>query len=75
MLTHTGCGHARGDAEQAVDRGHAELPALRRRGAPADALFFYSLLLSSLELSDTKVYESEIRARLGTALFGLGGSM
>jgi len=26
-----------------------------------------SLLLSSLELSDTKVYEPEIRARLGTA--------
>jgi len=30
-------------------------------------LFFSSLLLSSLELSDTKVYEPEIRARLGTA--------
>ena len=26
-----------------------------------------SLLLSSLELSDTQVYEPEIRARLGTA--------
>ena len=29
--------------------------------------FFSSLLLSSLELSDTKVYEPYIRARLGTA--------
>jgi len=29
--------------------------------------FFSSLLLSSLELSDTKVYKPEIRARLGTA--------
>ena len=28
-----------------------------------------SLLLSSLELSDTKVYEPEKRARLGTAVF------
>ena len=28
---------------------------------------FFSLLLSSLELSDTQVYEPEIRARLGTA--------
>ena len=28
---------------------------------------FPSLLLSSLGLSDTNVYESEIRARLGTA--------
>jgi len=28
---------------------------------------FSSLLLSSLELSDTTVYEPEIRARLGTA--------
>jgi len=30
-------------------------------------LFFSSSLLSSLELSDTKVYAPEIRARLGTA--------
>ena len=30
-------------------------------------LLFSSLLLSSLELSDTKVYEPSIRARLGTA--------
>ena len=29
--------------------------------------FFSSLLLSSLELSDTKVYEPQMRARLGTA--------
>jgi len=31
------------------------------------ALSSSSLLLSSLELSDTKVYEPQIRARLGTA--------
>ena len=30
-------------------------------------LFFSSLLLSSLELSDTHVYESYMRALLGTA--------
>ena len=29
-------------------------------------MFFFSLLLSSLELSDTKVYEPYIRALLGT---------
>ena len=28
---------------------------------------YFSLLLSSLKLSDTKVYEPDIRARLGTA--------
>ena len=36
------------------------------RGLCAE-LFYSSLLLSSLELSDTKVYEPEIRDRLGTA--------
>ena len=37
-------------------------------GGPPESLDFLSssLLLSSLELSDTKVYEPQIRARLGT---------
>ena len=38
-----------------------------RRWAPDLPFFFLLLLLSSLELSDTKVYEPEVRARLGTA--------
>ena len=47
-------------------RGSAD----RMRVASAECLlFFSSLLLSSLELSDTKVYEPEIRARLGTAAY------
>ena len=33
----------------------------------APSLLLFSLLLSLLELSDTKVYEPYIRARLGTA--------
>jgi len=37
------------------------------RGRLIRAFFSSSLLLSSLELSDTKVYEPYIRARLGTA--------
>ena len=31
-----------------------------------EATFFLSLLLSGFELSDTKVYEPSIQARLGT---------
>jgi len=34
---------------------------------PFKLFLFSSLLLSSLEMSDTKVYEPQIRARLGTA--------
>ena len=37
------------------------------RAPGSGLLLFSSLLLSSLELSDTKVYEPQIRARLGTA--------
>jgi len=47
--------------------GRAEAVVLRRAGrARADASSS-SLLLSSLELSDTQVYEPYIRALLGTA--------
>ena len=37
------------------------------RALSQSILLFPSLLLSSLELGDIKVYEPEIRARLGTA--------
>ena len=40
-------------------------PLLSQRPAPPHFFFFPSLLRSSLELSDTKVYEHYIRARLG----------
>jgi len=42
--------------------GHAALEVGERV-----VLLFSSLLISSLGLSDTKVYEPQIRARLGTA--------
>ena len=46
-------------------RRHKE--AARLRLEADEATFFLSLLLSGFELSDTKVYEPSIQARLGTA--------
>jgi len=51
---------AGGDADGGCGR---KGPSREERGPPSSS----SLLLSSLELRDTKVYEPEIRARLGTA--------
>jgi len=49
---------------------HLRLPAVRRcrNPTPQTLIFSSSSLLSSLESSDTKVYEPQIRARLGTLI-------
>ena len=63
-VRHAGRGRDRDPLERgAVGGVGAELPSHRPAGtAPPSS----SLLLSRLKLSDTKVYESQIRALLGT---------
>ena len=46
---------------------------LKKTGTNRLWFLLSSLLLSSLELSDTKVYEPQIRALLGTGYGGAGG--
>jgi len=46
---------------------HAGLQAPAPRRAPRAQVFFFFFITLGLELSDTKVYEPQIRALLGTA--------
>ena len=55
-----------------VDKRHHLISLVCLQGGSL-VLFSLSVLLSSLELSDTKVYDSRIRARLGTAAHACQG--
>jgi len=50
-----------------MGHGASLSPSLTHSLSPSLSLLLSSLLLPTLELSDTNVYEPEIRARLGTA--------
>ena len=49
------------------ERNALEVERMQKKLSEEKEVFFSSLLLSSLELSDTKVYEPYIQALLGTA--------
>jgi len=60
----------RGPAGEAGEAGAGGVATAGGAGPPGPQVAsFLPLLLSSLELSDTKVYEPEIRVLLGTASF------
>ena len=77
LCTHAWCALVHRSALHARVRSNSEelnpvlspLATMKSKlGSCRDQLgFFFSLLLSSLELSDIKVYEPQMRARFGTA--------